>query len=47
MLNKTKSEQREELARKVALKKKKGGTLAGQVNRIQTARHYLRAKKFL
>jgi hypothetical protein len=36
----TKSERREQLARKLKLKEKKGGTLAGQVSRLKTRKNY-------
>lgn len=36
----TKQEKREEIERKKKLKQKKGGTLAGQISRTQTAKNY-------
>jgi len=41
----TKSEQRECLARKAVIKKNKGGTLAGQINRACVNKNYAGAKK--
>ena len=42
---KTKQEKREEIAKKLKIKAKKGGTLAGQLTRTKTAGHYLKNKK--
>ena len=38
--NKLKSEKRQEQAAKMEIKRKKGGTLAGQISRTRTARKY-------
>jgi len=43
--SKTKQEKREEIARKIKLKKKKGGTLSGQILRTRTSKNYEGRKK--
>ncbi|MBU4360993.1 hypothetical protein L6278_03050 [Candidatus Parcubacteria bacterium] len=45
MLQKTKQQKREELLRKKKIKQKKGGTLAGQILRAQTAKNYENIKR--
>jgi len=40
MQTKIKTEKREEISRKKKIKRKKGGTLAGQILRAQTAKKY-------
>lgn len=40
MQTKIKTEKREEISRKKKIKQKKGGTLAGQILRAQTAKKY-------
>ena len=44
-MSKTKQEKREELARKRKIKTSKGGTLAGQFERVSTARKYTGSAK--
>ncbi|MDD5289637.1 MAG: hypothetical protein PHT40_00370 [Patescibacteria group bacterium] len=39
MTKSTKAERREQLARKLKLKKKKGGTLSGQLLRLKTQKN--------
>lgn len=42
---KTKQQKREEILQKKKIKQKKGGTLAGQISRAQTAKNYEKSKR--
>lgn len=43
-MKKTKTEKRQDIVRKKEIKKKKGGTLAGQISRLATNNFYSREK---